>query len=84
MHKAILDHCATLVAEMKDIFLTKQMENCYCTQWLWTLDTVGAVRKRLEELTAQDQLKHMGHEVSTKYKNVFEPIPHVDELPTDV
>ena len=59
------------------------MENCY-RKWLWTLDTVGAVRKCLKELTMQDQLKRMGREVFTKYKNVFEPIPHVDELLTNV
>ena len=26
----------------------------------------------------------MGHEIFDKYKRVFEPIPHVDKLPTDV
>ena len=26
----------------------------------------------------------MGHEIFNKYKQVFEPIPHVDELPTNV
>ena len=42
------------------------------------------MRERLEELTTQDQLKCMGHEIFDKYKRVSEPIPHVDELPTDV
>ena len=42
-HKAILDHCAALVAEMKNIFSTKRMENYYRTQRLQPLDTVGAV-----------------------------------------
>ena len=49
-HKTILDHRATLVAEMKNIFSTKQTENYYCTQRLQPLDTVGAVYERLEEL----------------------------------
>ena len=42
------------------------------------------MHERLEELTTQDQLKCMGREIFDKYKHVFEPIPHVDELPTDV
>ena len=47
-------------------------------------DIVGAVHECLEELTTQDQLKHMGCKIFDKYKHVFEPIPHVDELPTNV
>ena len=60
------------------------MENCYHTQWLKKLDIVGAVHECLEELTMQDQLKHMGCEVFHKCKPAFEPIPHVDKLLTDV
>ena len=60
------------------------MENCYCTQLLKRLDIVGAVCEHLEELTVQDQLKHMGCEVFHKYKPAFAPIPHIDKLPTDV
>ena len=40
--------------------------------------------EHLEELTAQDQLKCMGSDVFSKYKPAFEPIPHVNDLPTDV
>ena len=58
--------------------------NYYQTQKLKKDDIIGAVHGQLEELTAQDQVKHMGSEVFNKYKHVFEPIPHVDELPTDV
>ena len=32
----------------------------------------------------QEQLKYMGAEVFQKYTHVFEPIPHVDDLPIDV
>ena len=48
------------------------------------LDIVGAVCEHLEELTAQDQLKCMGSEVFSKYKTAFQPIPHINNLPTDV
>ena len=60
------------------------MAGAYCATPVGKFDVIGAVRVRLEELAAQDQLKRMGNEVLTKYKPVFEPIPHVDNLPTDV
>ena len=69
---------------MKDTFSTKQKENFYQAQRLRKLDIVGAVHECLEELTAQDQLQCMGSEVFSKYKPAFEPIPHVNDLPTDV
>ena len=37
-----------------------------------------------EKLQHKEQLKRMGAEVFQKYKHVFEPIPHVDDLLTDV
>ena len=67
---------------MKETFSMKQRGNCYHTQQVKKEDIVGAVCEHLEELTAQDQLKHMGCEVFNKHKCVFEP--HVDELPTNV
>ena len=42
------------------------------------------MRERLEELTVQDQLQCMGSDVFSKYKPAFEPIPHVNDLLTDV
>ena len=83
-HKAILDLRSSLLVEMKEKFTTKRKMNYYWTQKLEKGDIIGAVHEWLEELTAQDQLKHMGCEIFNKYKHVFEPIPHVDELPTDV
>ena len=69
---------------MKEKFTMKRKAGYYRTQKLMKGDIIGAVRERLEELTAQDQLKRMGREIFDKYKRVFEPIPHVDKLPTDV
>ena len=42
------------------------------------------MHEHLEELTAQDQLKCMGSKVFSKYKPAFKPIPHVNNLPTDM
>jgi hypothetical protein len=48
------------------------------------IDTVAALRQRIEALTTQEQLNRLGDAVKTKYADVFSPIRHLDELPTDV
>jgi hypothetical protein len=48
------------------------------------VNVVTAVRVHMETLAAQEQLDYMLEAVKTKYVKVFNPIPHVDELPTDV
>jgi hypothetical protein len=48
------------------------------------VDLIAAVRTRIEALTMQEQLNWLGEAVKEKYKDVFLPIPHLDELPTDV
>ena len=83
-HKTILNLRSALLTEMKEKFTTKQKVDYYRTQKLMKGDIIGAVHERLEELTTQDQLKRMGREIFNKYKRVFEPIPHVDELPTNI
>ena len=83
-HKTILNLHTALLNEMKSSFSTKQKLNAYHKQRIKKVDIVGAVRERLKDLAAQQQLKRMGLEVFDKYKCVFEPIPHVDELPTNV
>ena len=48
------------------------------------VDIVAAIRVRVETLTAQEQLDRLSEATKAKYSRVFNPIPHVDELPTDV
>jgi hypothetical protein len=48
------------------------------------VDLIAAVRTRIEALTMQEQLNRLGEAVKEKYKDVFSPIPTLDELPTDV
>ena len=48
------------------------------------VDIVATVHVRLETLAAQEQLEWMSDAVKDKYSKVFNLIPHVDELPTDI
>ena len=70
--------------ELQSTFAAKWKAGAYHTNHIRNLDVVGTVCERLEELAAQNQLEHMEKEVFAKYKAVFEPIPHVDDLPTDI
>jgi hypothetical protein len=47
-------------------------------------DVAGAVRERIEILAVQEQLNSREKKLKTEYKEIFEPIPHADELPRDV
>jgi hypothetical protein len=48
------------------------------------VDLVAAVRLCIKTLTRQEQLDCLSNAVKKKHKDIFEPIPHLDELPTDV
>ncbi|KAJ4480367.1 hypothetical protein C8R41DRAFT_724973, partial [Lentinula lateritia] len=47
-------------------------------------EVIASIRSRIEDLATLETLK--GHEsrLKEKYRAIFEPIPHVDELPTSV
>jgi len=47
-------------------------------------DVAGAVRQRLDVLITQEQLAKKEKILKTDFKEIFEPIPHAEELPRDV
>lgn len=83
-HKSVLDVWKKVMQELQSTFAVKQKTGAYHTNHIRNLDVVGTVHEQLEELAAQNQLEHMGKEVFVKYKAVFKPISHVNDLPTDV
>ena len=48
-----------------------------------TPDIVGAIRGRIEELALIETLKKEDSKLREEFKDLFEAIPHVNELPTD-
>jgi hypothetical protein len=48
------------------------------------VDVVAAIRERIKILTDWERLQALGDKLKQEYKPIFEPIPHVDHLPTDV
>lgn len=45
---------------------------------------LAAVRMRVESLAAQEELQRLGSTVVNDFSDVFDPIPHTHDLPTDV
>ena len=75
LRKALLEDLKTALAHHKDRTRSEHVRR---------VDVGVAVRVRLEQLTAQDQLNQMGAEILETYTAVFDPCPHTEELPKDV
>jgi RNase H-like domain found in reverse transcriptase/Reverse transcriptase (RNA-dependent DNA polymerase) len=45
---------------------------------------VAAVRERIERLACKEKLQSLEKDLRAEYKDVFEPIPHISRLSTDV
>jgi hypothetical protein len=80
----IKDDRTLMVAELKMVCAERKNLMRNKVEPVRPFDVIAAVRIRVETLAAQEQLDRMSDAVKTKYSKVFNPIPHVDELPTDV
>jgi hypothetical protein len=47
-------------------------------------DPIGAICERIESLTHLEQPALKEQKLKEEYSSMFEPIPHIDLLPTDV
>jgi hypothetical protein len=80
----IKDNRTLMVAELKMVCTERKVLMRCKNEPVRSVDVVAAVRVRIETLAAQEQLDRMSDAVKEKYSKVFNLIPHVDELPTDV
>ena len=47
------------------------------------VDVIAAIRDTIENIALTEQLKAHGDKIKEEFKPIFEPIPHVDDLPRD-
>ena len=47
------------------------------------ISPIAAVTEKIEQLASKDKLNQLDHQLKDKYKEIFEPIPHADLLPTN-
>jgi hypothetical protein len=73
-----------MLAELKMVCAERKVLIRSLFEKIKPVEPLAALRQHIETLTAQEQLNRLGDAVKTKYSDVFDAIPHVDELPTDV
>ena len=73
-----------MLAELKMVCAERACQYKNKPEDVKPVDVVAAIRTRIETLTSLEQLDRMGEAVKEKYKDVFSPIPHLNDLPTDV
>jgi hypothetical protein len=73
-----------LVAELKMVCAERRTLYDHKLEKTAPIDLVAAMRDRIETLNTQEQLDRLSDAVKEKYKDIFSPIPHLDDLPTDV
>ncbi|KAF8214602.1 hypothetical protein K438DRAFT_1955648 [Mycena galopus ATCC 62051] len=78
-HKLLADElhavCATRLQVLTDANLFETVRE---------VDVVAAVRERIDTLVEVECRQKLGDKIKSDYKPIFEPIPHVDDLPSDV
>jgi hypothetical protein len=72
-----------MVAELKMVCTKRKATLWHKFEHVKPTNFVAAVQEQIEILATQDVLKEMGAELITELKNIFVPIPHLDELPMD-
>lgn len=73
-----------LVAELKMVCAEQRSLFDHKLEKTMPIDLVATMRDCIETLNLQEQLERLSDAVKEKYKDVFSPIPHLDDLPTDV
>ena len=73
-----------MLAELMLVCNNRFKNRSLCPQVTEDFNVAGAIRDRIEILATVESLAKRDAEARKEFKQVFEPIPHVNELPTDV
>ena len=73
-----------MLAELKMVCQERLMLTHHHFETVKPVELLVALHQQFETLTAVTQLDHLSDAVKTKYSGVFDAIPHLDKLPTDI
>jgi hypothetical protein len=73
-----------VLAELKMVVHDQMKISKFKPEKVNDFDVAGAVRARIDVLITQEQLLKCEKKLKADYKDIFEPIPHADELLRDV
>jgi urease gamma subunit len=82
-HKLKEDH-KLMLAELKMVCARRKRDLVHLHKKVRPPDIVATIHQQIENLATMEILKQLGKDVVTEFKDVFEPIPHIDDLPMDV
>jgi len=82
--KDIEDDRKLMVAELNMVCAERKAMLSHTYEVVKQVDVVAVIWVHLETLAAQEQLGKLSDAVKSKYSKVFNPIPHIDDLPTEV
>ena len=84
-YNELWDNWKLLVAKLKMVCAERLCMNMHTrTNWWKWVTPWAAIKIRIKTLAAQEKLTQLGAKIKDEYADVFNPIPHLDHLPTDV
>ena len=87
LHKQIKTTKADKKLTMAELLLTcleRKKAGKDIPEQITPFNVAGAIRERIEILATEEALKKREIHIKRRFKQIFEPIPHIDELPTDI
>jgi hypothetical protein len=78
------EHHRAFSKELKATLAQRKVEVDCTKEKLAPANLIAMVRERIEVLVAVERLQKLGENIKKDFKEVFEAIPHVSELPSDV
>jgi len=80
--KQVCADCKLVLAELK--YVLNAHRHLMSFDYVKLFDVVRAINKHVETLTHVVELMHHEDMLKAEFKEIFEPIPHTDLLPTDI
>ncbi len=81
---ATKNNISKLCTELKSVCASRRVNVDLSCEPVRSVDIIAAVRTRIENLAVQEELEKLGTDIKELYKDVFSPLPHVDEMPDKI
>jgi hypothetical protein len=72
-----------VLAELTEVCCKCVTENKLTFEEVKDIDVIAAIWDAIELIALKEQLKKHGDDIKKDFRPIFEPIPHVDDLPRD-
>lgn len=70
-----------MLAELKWVCADRRKHIKFKFEKVKPFDVVASIKAKIEDLAAKEKLLSLETELKSEFNKVFQPIPHIDELP---